>query len=107
MGPLAEAGGFLLDKLSSHFASSIFATFYLNLRKEDMPIALNNTQLEILKLFRHEQSEEDLKEIKSLLITYLADKVTREADKAFDNKGYSTAVFEQWKKDHFRKPTQL
>jgi hypothetical protein len=71
-----------------------------------MPIALNNTQLEILKLFGHEQSEEDLKEIKSLLLAYLADKVTREADKAFDNKGYTTTIFEQWKKEHFRKSSR-
>lgn len=68
-----------------------------------MPIALNDVQLEILKLFRHEQSIEDLKELKSLLITYLSDKVTREADKAFDEKGYSASVFEKWKKEHFRK----
>ncbi len=51
-----------------------------------MSVALNNTQLQILNLFSHDQSEEDLKEIKSLLITYLADKVTREADKAFDKR---------------------
>jgi hypothetical protein len=69
----------------------------------NMPITLNDAQLEILKLFSHEQSEEDLKEIKSLLVTYLADKVTREADKAFDEKGYTSAIFEQWKKEHLRK----
>jgi len=68
-----------------------------------MPGALNNAQLEILKLFQQEQSEEDLKEIKSLLITYLADKVTRTADKAFDQNGYTASVFEKWKKEHFRK----
>ncbi len=68
-----------------------------------MATALNDVQLEILKLFQHDQSPEDLKEIKSLLATYLADKVTREADKAFDQKEYSAEVFEQWKKDHFRK----
>jgi hypothetical protein len=56
--------------------------------------ALNNTQLEILNLFTHDQSEEDLKEIKSLLITYLADKVIREADKSFDKKGYTSEIFE-------------
>ena len=64
---------------------------------------LNNMQLEILNLFSHEQTEEDLKEIKSLLVTYLADKVTREADKSFDKKGYTNIVFEKWKKEHFRK----
>ena len=68
-----------------------------------MPNALNDIQLEILKLFQRDQSPEDLKEIKSLLVAYLADKVTREADKAFDQKGYSNHVFEQWKNDHFRK----
>ena len=65
---------------------------------------LNNTQLEILKLFTHQQSDEDLKEIKSLLIAYLADKVVREADKSFDENGYDiNSIFEEWKKSHFRK----
>ncbi|MDR3697803.1 hypothetical protein [Mucilaginibacter sp.] len=68
-----------------------------------MPVALNNTQLEILKLFRNDQSEEELQEIRSLLIAYLADKVTKEADKAFDGKGYSDSIFQKWKKEHFRK----
>ena len=68
-----------------------------------MSIALNDVQLEILKLFRHDQSVEDLKEIKSLLITYLSEKVVREADKTFDDKGYPVSVFEKWKKEHFRK----
>ena len=69
-----------------------------------MPAALNDVQLEILKLFRHDQSVEDLNEIRSLLIAYLSDKVVREADKSFDDKGYTEAVFEKWKKEHFRKP---
>lgn len=68
-----------------------------------MASPLNKTQLEILKLFQQEQSEEDLKEIKSLLVTYLTDKVSRSADKAFDEKAYSVDVFEKWKKEHFRK----
>ena len=66
-------------------------------------IALNDVQLEILKLFYDGQSPEDLQEIKSFLTMYLADKVTREADKASDQNGPNPAVFEQWKKDHFRK----
>jgi hypothetical protein len=68
-----------------------------------MEAALNKTQLEILKLFSNNQSEEDLKEIKSLLITYLSDKVVREADKAADTKQYTQETFEKWKLDHFRK----
>ena len=54
-----------------------------------MAVPLNDVQLEILKLFSHEQTEEEVNEIKSLLVTYLAHKVTREADKAFDEKGYN------------------
>jgi len=67
-----------------------------------MPVALNDTQLEILKLFRNNQAEEELQEIKSLLTAYLANRVTAEADKAFSQKGYSAAVFEPWRKEHFR-----
>ena len=68
-----------------------------------MPVALNAIQLEILKLFRDDQPEEELQEIKSLLIAYLSAKVTMEADKAFNEKGYTNAVFEEWKHEHFRK----
>jgi len=63
--------------------------------KEIMEAALNNTQLEILNLFSANQSEEDLKEIKSLLVRYLSDKVVREADKAADEKNYSQQIPKQ------------
>jgi hypothetical protein len=68
-----------------------------------MAAALNNVQLEILKLFRNNQPEEELQEIKSLLTAYLANKVTLEADKAFVEKGYAATIFETWKQEHFRK----
>ena len=68
-----------------------------------MAAPLNDTQLEILKLFSHEQTEEELREIRSLLVAYLAHKVTREADRAFEEKKYSFDVFEKWKNEHFRK----
>lgn len=68
-----------------------------------MPVALNNAQLEILKLFRNDQPEEELQEIRSLLIAYLGNKVTQEADKAFAERGYGAAIFEKWKQEHFRK----
>jgi len=74
----------------------------LDIAKRIMATALNNTQLEILKLFSEEQSEEELREIKSLLVAYLADRVTREADQAFAEKGYTKEVFSNWKAEHFR-----
>jgi hypothetical protein len=68
-----------------------------------MAVILNKTQLEILKLFRDDQSEEELEEIRSRLIAYLAAKVIAEADNAFRKKGYANTVFEEWGKEHFRK----
>lgn len=65
--------------------------------------ALNDTQLEILKLLHFLKEDKDLAEIKSLLVSYLSDKVVRTADKAFDEKHYTAAVFEKWKQEHFRK----
>ena len=66
---------------------------------------MNNTQLEILNMFSDNQNEEDLQEIKSLLITYLADKVVREADKSFKSNERTIDIFKKWKNEHFRKPT--
>ena len=43
-----------------------------------------------------------LKEIKSLLITYLADKVVREADKASEKRNYTAETFERWKQLYYR-----
>ncbi len=68
-----------------------------------MPAALNSTQLEILKMFSNEQSEEELQEIKSLLIAYLSNKVVNEADKVSAERQYNSATFESWKHEHFRK----
>ena len=68
-----------------------------------MEAALNSTQLEILNLFSANQSEEDLKEIKSLLLAYLTDKVVRKADKVADAKNYTRETFEKWRHEHFRK----
>ncbi len=64
---------------------------------------LNNSQLEILKILNYLKDENDLLEIKSLLVAYLSDKVVRNADQAFDEKGYIAEVFQNWKNEHFRK----
>ena len=69
-----------------------------------MLTAFNNTQLEILKLMNYLRDEKDLAEIKSLLTAYLSDKVVRNADTAFDEKKYTSEVFENWKREHYRKP---
>lgn len=68
-----------------------------------MPLDLSYTQKEIINLIQDIKSIKELEEIKSLLIVYLADRVTREADKAYLEKNYPISVFERWKSEHFRK----
>lgn len=45
---------------------------------------LSNLQVELLKTFRFELSEEQLMEIRQLLIDYFANKVTSEMDLLFE-----------------------
>jgi hypothetical protein len=64
--------------------------------------ALNNTQLEILKLFQLERSEEELLEIKKLLSEFLFKKAIAMADKEHSEKNYTDQDVENWTKEHFR-----
>lgn len=64
--------------------------------------ALNNAQLEILKLFKYEMSEDELLEIKQLLSEYLAQKLMKEIEKESVEKGYTPEIIESWKDEHFR-----
>ena len=61
-------------------------------------------QKELFNLIEDIQSENELEEIKSLLISYLSERVVKEADESFDGKNYTADVFDKWKKEHFRKP---
>ena len=51
-----------------------------------MPMQLSHTHKEIINLIQDIKSTKELEEIKSLL-----------------NKGYTEAIFEKWKNEHFRK----
>jgi hypothetical protein len=64
--------------------------------------ALNNTQLEILKLFQIERSEEELLEIKKLLSEFLFKKAIAMADEVHEEQGYTDKNVEEWTKEHFR-----
>ena len=63
---------------------------------------LSNIQLELLKVFSVDLSDEQLKEIKALLTKYFADKVTSEMDKLFEEKGWGEDQIEKWSKEHMR-----
>jgi len=63
---------------------------------------LSNIQLELLKIYSSNISEEQLLEIKFLLAKYFADKVTNGIDKLFDEKGWGQEKIEEWSKEHMR-----
>ena len=50
---------------------------------------LTNLQVEILKLFKVNQSEEELIEIRDMLANYFLQKATENADKVWIEKGYN------------------
>ena len=66
--------------------------------------SLNNTQLEILKLFTRELNDQDLLEIKRLIVRYLAQKATKLADEVWDKKGWTNEDMEKFLQLHERTP---
>ncbi len=57
---------------------------------------LTNLQVELLKLFGRDLPEERLLAIRQLLSDYLLDMARDEADKAWNEKGYSAATMKEW-----------
>lgn len=64
----------------------------------------SNLQLELLKLYSHSVSDEQLKEIKDLLAKYFAQKSIQEADKAWDKNGWTNDDMDKLLKEHRRTP---
>lgn len=68
--------------------------------------SLNPTQLEILKLFSRELAEEDLTEIKRLIVKYLAEKASKMADQIWQEKGWTNEDMDRLANTHVRTPYQ-
>jgi hypothetical protein len=64
----------------------------------------SNLQLELLKLYSHGISDEQLKEVKELLAKYFAQKSIQEADKAWDKNGWTNDDMDRLLKKHHRTP---
>lgn len=63
---------------------------------------LTNLQLEILKIFRFDISENQIKEIRSLLAAYFAEKVTSDMDALFESNKWGEEKIDEWSKEHMR-----
>jgi len=59
---------------------------------------LTNLQLELIKLFSLDVSEDELKDIKRMLSKYFADKATDEMDRLWEKNGWSNEAMDEWLK---------
>ena len=57
---------------------------------------LNKAQLELLKLFSRVSSEEELNELRTIIGQFYAKKVTEEANRLWDERGYTQETMDQW-----------
>ncbi|MEM6768345.1 MAG: hypothetical protein AAF655_25630 [Bacteroidota bacterium] len=65
---------------------------------------LTQQQLEILKLFSRELDENDMLEIKRLIVKYLAEKVTSEVDSIWKARDWTEKDMESILNEHLRTP---
>lgn len=63
---------------------------------------LTNLQLELLKLFRFNLSDQQIKEVRALLSKYFAEKAIQEMDKLWEEQGWSDKTMEEWSREHLR-----
>jgi hypothetical protein len=61
-----------------------------------MAAPMSALQLELLKVYSFQPSDEDLVNIKKMLATYFADKLLTKIDKSIEEKGISEQDLEAW-----------
>jgi hypothetical protein len=57
---------------------------------------LSNLQHEILKLYSTELEDTELKELKTILAAYFANKAIKEADKIWQERAYTEKEMDAW-----------
>lgn len=70
----------------------------------ELKMPLSNIQLELLKLFSREISEEELLEIKQLLTQFFAQRATQKANEVWDNNRWTDEDAERLLHLHERTP---
>lgn len=67
-------------------------------------IPLTNAQLEVVQLFNLDLSEEELQELRRLLIAYKAARLFRKADEVWEAKGWTQETMDNFLQTHLRTP---
>ena len=57
---------------------------------------LTNAQLELMKMFSHELSEDDLTALKRILANFFAERASEEMDRLWDANGWSNDTMRSW-----------
>lgn len=60
---------------------------------------LTNLQLELIKYFRYEVSEEELLEIKRMLAAFFAKRAMDRVDEIWEERGWSDETMDAWLKE--------
>ena len=63
---------------------------------------LSNLQLELLKLYARNVSDEELKDIRKMLAEYYARKADEEMDRLWKENGWTQETMEEWLKEDLR-----
>lgn len=63
---------------------------------------LSNLQLELLKIYSFNISNNQLLEIKSILSKYFANRISEDIDNLFEEKGWNENKIKEWSKEHMR-----
>ena len=59
---------------------------------------LTNLQLELIKLFSLNLSDEQLLEVKKMLVKYFAEQATKEMERLWEENNWDNETMEQWLK---------
>jgi hypothetical protein len=86
----------------SQIYNSIYPFFKISIMQ--VQHSLSNLQLELLKLFARNVAEQDLLEIKKLLVKYFAKKAMDLADKVWEENDWTEADEQRMLNEHLRTP---
>lgn len=68
--------------------------------------SLSNIQLELLKLYATDIPDEDLMNIKRLMVQYFAEKITQQIDMLWEENNWTAETMHEWTAGHIRSSTK-
>ena len=66
---------------------------------KELQMPLSNVQVELLKLYSTNLSEEDLLDLRTMIARYYAERAIKNADKIWEERGLTNDDMEKWLND--------